>query len=116
MTQRDRIPRSMGRNQKQLADQISKEMDLTIRQGRHFVTRLLELIQEDLVGTGRCELRGFGTFATFMRPARDSVHPVTGEPVHIEARKSVRYRTSKELKEKLNPPAPKGAGGKRKKP
>jgi integration host factor subunit beta len=97
----------MGRNQKQLADTIAKEMKLTIREGRHFVTRLLELIQEDLVKTGRSEFRGLGTFAVFTRPPRNTTHPVTGEPVHIPERRAVRYRTSKELKEALNAPQPK---------
>lgn len=94
----------MGRTQKQLADQISKEMKITIREGRHFVQRFLELVQEDLVTVGRSELRGLGTFAAYTRPPRQTTHPVTGEPVQIRERRSVRYRTSKELKEQLNPP------------
>lgn len=94
----------MGRNQKQLADTISHEMHLTIRQGRHFITRLLELIQEDLVDSGRCELRGLGTFAVYTRPARETLHPITHQPVKIPARRGVRYRTSKALKELLNEP------------
>lgn len=104
----------MGRTQKQLADQISKEMKLTIREGRHFVQRLLELVQEDLVETGRSELRGLGTFAVYTRPPRETTHPVTGEPVQIRERRSVRYRTSKELKELVNQP-PKRTGQKAKK-
>lgn len=95
-----------GRTQKQLADEISKAMGLTVRQGREFVQRLLDLVQDDLVEKGRSELRGLGTFAVFTRPARETTHPVTGEPVHIPARRAVRYRTSKKLKERLNlPPA-----------
>jgi len=92
----------MGRNQKQLADQIAKEMGLTLRQGREFLSRLLELVREDLVTTERCELRGLGTFAVYARPARKTTHPVTGEPVKIPARRGIRYRTSKQLKEMLN--------------
>lgn len=104
----------MGRTQKQLADQISKEMKLTIREGRHMVQRLLELVQQDLVETGRSELRGLGTFAVYTRPPRQTTHPVTGQPVQIEERRSVRYRTSKELKELVNQP-PKQAGKKARK-
>ena len=95
----------MGRTQKQLADQISKEMGLTVRQGREFVQRLLDLVQEDLVQEGRSELRGLGTFAVYTRPPRETTHPVTGQPVSIPERRSVRYRTSKELKASLNKPA-----------
>lgn len=94
----------MASNQKALADQLATEMNLSVRQGRAFVSRLLELIQEGLVEEGRCELRGLGTFAVFERPARQTVHPVTGEPVFIPARRGVRYRSSKQLRELLNPP------------
>ena len=93
----------MGRTQKELADTISKEMKLSIRQGREFVQRFLDLVTEDLATTERSELRGLGTFAVFVRPARPGVHPVTGEHFTIRERRSIRFRTSKELKEKLNP-------------
>ena len=95
-----------GGNQKQLADQLSAEFDLSIRQGRAIVSRLLELIQLDLVEKERCELRGLGTFAVFERPARETTHPVTGQPVLIPARRGVRYRSSHKLKELLNAEQP----------
>lgn len=97
----------MGRTQKQLADKISDELGLTIRLGRTFVQRFVELVREDLVLTGRSELRGLGTFAVYVRPARETTHPTTGQPVEIPERRSVRYRTSKDLKDALNPPPPK---------
>lgn len=97
----------MGRTQKQLADKISDELGLTIRLGRTFVQRFIELVREDLVQTGRSELRGLGTFAVFVRPERETTHPTTGQPVKIPERRSVRYRTSKDLKDLLNPATPK---------
>src|ERR1017187_4125715 len=94
----------MGRTEKQLADAISKELKLTILMGRAYMTRLLELIREDLHTSGRSELRGLGTFAVHNRPARDTVHPKTGKPVHIPARKAIRYRASKDVKDLINGP------------
>ena len=96
----------MGRTEKELADQIAKRLQLPIRTGREFMKLLLEFVREDLRKTGRSELRGLGTFAVHDRPARDTVHPKSGKPVHIPARKAIRYRASKELKELINPPAP----------
>ena len=101
-----RNPLAMGRTEKQLADAISKEMDLTIVTGRKFLRRLLELVRDDLHETGRSELRGLGTFAVHKRPARNSTHPKTGKPVHIPARLAVRYRASKGLKDLLNAKSP----------
>ena len=100
----------MGRTEKQLADELSKQLKLPIATGRVYLQRLLGLIRQDLYQTGRSELRGLGTFAVQDRPARDSFHPKTGKPVHIPACRAVRYRTSKELKDLLNGPPP-DAGG-----
>ena len=58
----------------------------------------------------RDRLRGLGTFAVHQRPARDTFHPKTGEPVHIPERKAIRYRASKELKDMINEPPPKKPG------
>jgi integration host factor subunit beta len=96
----------MGRTEKELADQIAKRLQLPIRTGREFMKLLLEFVREDLRKTGRSELRGLGTFAVHDRPARDTVHPKSGKPVHISARKAIRYRASKELKELINPAPP----------
>lgn len=92
----------MGRTQKELADTLSHRLGIPVRVGRAFLHGLLDLVAEDLAGTGRVELRGLGTFAVQVRPARETVHPVTRQPVHIPARRSVRYRTSRELKARLN--------------
>lgn len=94
----------MGRTQKQLADAIARELDIPIRAGRKFVARFIDLVAEDLVTTGRVELRGLGTFATIVRPARKTTHPKTGKRIRIGASNSVRYRTSVQLKRLLNPP------------
>jgi nucleoid DNA-binding protein len=96
----------MGKTEKQLADLISKQLNLKIRTGREFVQLLLEKVREDLKETGRSELRGLGIFAVHTRPARDTTHPKTGQPVHIKERKAIRYRASKELKELINAPPP----------
>jgi nucleoid DNA-binding protein len=96
----------MGKTEKQLADAISKQLNLKIRTGREFLQLLLEKVREDLKETGRSELRGLGIFAVHTRPARDTTHPKTGKPVHIGERKAIRYRASKELKELINAPPP----------
>lgn len=98
----------MALTQKDIAEVLDKEFKLSVRQSQAVVSRVLQLIKDQLASAddARCELRGLGIFATFVRPARDTFHPVTGEPVHIPERRGVRYRCSKELKEALNAPKP----------
>ena len=89
----------MGKTEKELADQISKNLKLPLRTGREFLRQLLDLVREDLEKTGRSELRGLGTFAVHNRPGRDTIHPVTKKTVHIPDRRAIRYRASKDVKE-----------------
>ena len=99
---------AMTLTQKEIADTLGKEFDFSVRQSQAVVARVVQLIKERLAGAddARCELRGLGVFATYVRPPRETIHPVTGEPVHIPERRGVRYRCSKELKDLLNAPKP----------
>ena len=101
-------PGAMTLTQKEIADTLVKEFDFSVRQSQAVVARVVELVKNRLASDdqARCELRGLGIFATYVRPARDTFHPVTGEPVHIPERRGVRYRCSKELKDALNAPKP----------
>ncbi len=44
---------------------------------------------------------GFGTFKVARRAARKGRNPQTGEPIRIAASKSVRFKASGQLKERL---------------
>ena len=109
MTGEKRIPRAMTLTQKEIADTLGREFQFSVRQSQKVVSRVLQLIKDRLASAddARCELRGLGVLATYVRPARSTVHPKTGEPVHIPERRGVRYRCSKQLRERLNPPQPK---------
>ena len=93
----------MGRTQHQLAHAVSQEFGLTARAGRRLVRRLVQMVADDLVATGRIELRGLGTFSVHHRAAKETAHPQTSEPLTIPARRSVQYRASRALRRRLNP-------------
>jgi nucleoid DNA-binding protein len=93
----------MGRSQKELATILGEEFDLTWREGLRLLRRFVELIEEDVVETGRCDLRGVGVLGTFERPERWVKHPTTGEKIRIPKTVGVRFRASKKLRDRLNP-------------
>jgi len=93
----------MGRTKKVIADTISKELDLPLATGRQFLQRVLDLVSDDIVYTGRVELRDFGVFTTAVIPVHTTIHPSTGKPVKIPKRKLARFRASARLKKRLNP-------------
>ncbi len=94
----------MGRTQKEFADAIAGELKLSIRTSRAYLERFLQLVADDLVETGRVELRGMGIFQVHSLAPREIVHPGTGQNVTIPARKVVRFRTPIALRRRLNPP------------
>jgi len=90
------------RTKRIIADTISRELGLELRDGRAFLERVLEIISDDLVYVGRVELRGFGTFQTNERKSRVTRHPRTGEPITIPARWVVTFRGGKDLRARLD--------------
>jgi DNA-binding protein HU-beta len=62
---------------------------------------LFEQICEALAVADKVTVPNFGTFQISERPARLGRNPATGEPITISASKSVRFKVSKNLKERL---------------
>lgn len=96
----------MGRSQKEFAAILGEEFGLTWREGLRLLRRFVELIEEDVVETGRCDLRGVGVLASFERPERWVKHPTTGKKIRIPERVGVRFRASKSLRDRLNEETP----------
>jgi integration host factor subunit beta len=93
----------MGHTQTSIADTVSKELELPLRVGRHFLQRVLDIICDDIVYTGEVRFRGLGSFSVKTRPPVDTTHPGTGEPIHIPKKKILHFRTSESLRKRLNP-------------
>ena len=99
--------RERQRTEKEIADDIAAEVDVSVRAGREFAMKFLRAVVDDLVTYGRVELRGLGTFAVSTRKARKGIHPGTGKPIKIKASKFVRFRSSLAVRRRLNPAAEK---------
>ena len=50
----------------------------------------------------RCEIRGFGSFSTRIQKARISRNPKSGDKVETPQKKTVHFKMSKELFNKIN--------------
>jgi integration host factor subunit beta len=74
------------------------------------VEKVVNVILEEITGAlcrgDRVELRGFGAFSVKHRPARIGRNPRTGEQVHVDEKYVPYFKTGKELRVRLNPPAP----------
>lgn len=61
-----------------------------------------DTIINHLAQGGRVELRGFGTFSTRSRDAREGRNPRTGEIVPVPAKKVPYFKAGKEMRVRLN--------------
>ena len=67
-----------------------------------FTNIILNEIKRALKRGDRVELRGFGVFSTNIQKARISRNPKTGEKVNTPAKKTINFKMSKEMFNKLN--------------
>lgn len=68
---------------------------------RLVVTTLLDAMTTALSSGERIEIRGFGSFSVAYRKARTGRNPATGESVQVPAKRVVRWKMGKELRDCL---------------
>ena len=67
-----------------------------------FIDIILDEIKRALKRGDRVELRGFGMFSTKIQKPRISRNPRTGEKVNTPQKKTINFKMSKDLFNKLN--------------
>lgn len=70
------------------------------------VDALFDHITKSLAESGRVELRGFGIFGVKERPARTGRNPRTGQHISVPGKNIPYFKTSKEMRHRLNTSAP----------
>ena len=86
------------------ADMVDRIAELTGIPKTHVAMvydNIFDLAGEALAENDKVTVPNFGTFQTSERPARQGRNPATGEPITISASKTVRFKLSKNLKERL---------------
>ena len=73
----------------------SKDADICVR-------AILNCMSSSLVSGRRIEIRGFGSFAVNLRPARIGRNPKTGEAVSVPEKKVPHFKCGKELRLRIN--------------
>lgn len=61
-----------------------------------------DLTIESVANGNRIELRGFGTFQPRMRAARVGYNPASGESINLAPGKTILFKPSRELTNKMN--------------
>jgi integration host factor subunit beta len=85
---------------------LNRHPGISYRDSEILVRLMFEAMTRELAAGQRIELRGFGSFGVKLRGARQARNPKTGAPVEVAARRTPFFRAGKELRVKLNGPAP----------
>ena len=88
-------------NKRQLIEKMAEEAGISKSNAGAVLQSLIGAITKTIKKDGKISLAGFGTFAKTKRKARKGRNPSTGEAIKIKASTSVRFKSSKALKEAL---------------
>ena len=88
----------------ELVGRIAQIHQIQSQTTRKVVQAFLDEIVNELARGNRLEFREFGVFETRTREAREGQNPKTLEKVHVPAKRSVKFKMGRLMKQKLNTP------------
>ena len=87
---------------KDIVDRIAKSNQVKNALVKSIVQNFLDEITVELSKGNRLEFRDFGVFEVKERAPRKAQNPKTLEPIDVPAKRSVKFKTGRFFKEKLN--------------
>lgn len=89
-------------NKTELIAAVAEKSELSKKDAEKAIKAFTESVSEELVGGGKIQLVGFGTFEISERAAREGRNPKTGEAMTIAATKTPKFKAGKALKDMVN--------------
>lgn len=89
-------------NKKDLIEKIAANVDISKVKAGKGLDSVLESIKESLKDGDGVQLVGFGNFQVVEREARNGRNPQTGKTIKIPAKKVVKFKVGKALKDAVN--------------
>lgn len=87
--------------QTEIVDHMAAASDMTKAQAKDFFTNLSELAKREVRNNGEFTIPGFGKLVKAFRKAREGRNPATGQPIHIPAKTTVKFRVGKAMKDSV---------------
>ena len=87
---------------KALIDKIAETHRVRSVTAQKIVQAFLDEIVNELGNGNRLEFRNFGIFDVKTRKSREGQNPKTLEKVHVPAKRSVKFKMGRMMKQKLN--------------
>ena len=86
----------------ELIEFIAANAGLTKADASRALDATLAGIEKGLKESEKVTFVGFGTFKVSKRAARDGVNPLTGKPMHVDAKNVASFKAGSKLKDALN--------------
>ena len=87
---------------KELIDRIAENTDTKRAVVKPVVQSFLDEVISELAKGNRLEFRDFGVFEIVTRAARVAQNPKTLEQIHVPAKRVVKFKMGRLMKQKLN--------------
>jgi len=86
-------------NKKELGEKLADKIKVSKAEAGRIVDDILTLVVDDLKAGEKVNIAGFCVLQVKQRAARIGRNPKTGEQIQIKAKKVVKFRALKDLKE-----------------
>ncbi len=86
----------------ELVDRITEQTQARQTVVKTVIESFMENLTAELANGNRLEFRDFGVFETKIQPARTAQNPRTLEPVQVPAKRKVKFKPGRLMREGLN--------------
>jgi DNA-binding protein HU-beta len=93
--------------QSQIVKELAGGTGVPTKTAKQFMTSLAELAVRETKKNGMFVIPGIGRLVRVERKARMGRNPATGQEIKIPAKKVVKFRVAKAVKDAIVPPKPK---------
>jgi DNA-binding protein HU-beta len=97
------MPEVKKMTQTQLITELAEAVEISKKQAKTFLDKLAEVATRETKKNGLFVLAGIGRLVRQERKARIGRNPATGEKIKIAAKKVVKFRVAKTLKDAIVP-------------
>lgn len=95
------MERKTRMNKSELVTRLSEVQEIPAHTADKIINLIFGNMAEELIAGGRIEIRGLGCFDIKNYDGYNGRNPKTGEVVTVNPKKLVRFKTGKELKERV---------------
>ncbi len=88
-------------NKRDIVKKLAKRTLLTQKESELVVNELLNILEDEVIATGEVKLVGFGRFFLYEHASRPVRNPMTKEEMMLHPFKSLRFKASNKLKERV---------------